>query len=91
MLAGQPAGSGMIVRGLFSVELRDELRGALVGALGWEEVLDRWLGLYPLVARVRSERGRASVRYEAASGAGFAGWVAAVVARTLQEGTWERL
>jgi hypothetical protein len=43
----------------------------------------------PLVARVRSEGRRASVRYEATSGAGFAGWVAAVVARALQEGTWE--
>jgi hypothetical protein len=43
-------------------------------------------------SRPRLEReGRALVRYEAASGAGFAGWVAAVVARALQEGTWERL
>ncbi len=73
------------------VELRDELRGALGGALGWEEVLDRWLGRYPLLARVRSEGGRASVRYEAAPAAGFAGWVAAAVARALEEGTWERL
>jgi hypothetical protein len=30
----------MIVRGLFSVELRDELHRALVGALGCEEVLE---------------------------------------------------
>jgi hypothetical protein len=31
------------------------------------------------------------VRYEAAPEAGFAGWVAAVVARAIEEGTWERL
>lgn len=73
------------------VKMRDDLRGALGGAEGWEGLLDRWLLRYPMVARVRSEGGRATVRYEAAPEAGFAGWVAAVVARALEEGAWERL
>ena len=37
------------------------------------------------------ERGRAAVRYEAALEAGFAGCLAAVVARALEGGAWERL
>ena len=73
------------------VKMRDDLRGALGGAEGWEGMLDRWLLRYPMVARVRSEGGRATVRYEAAPEAGFAGWVAAAVARALEEGAWERL
>lgn len=73
------------------VKMRDDLRGALGGAEGWEGVLDRWLLRYPMVARVRSEGDRAAVRYEAAPEAGFAGWVAAAVARALEEGVWERL
>jgi hypothetical protein len=72
-------------------ELRDDLRRALGGAEGWEGVLDRWLRRYPVVARVRTGEGRATVRYDAAPEAGFAGWVAAVVARALEEGTWGRL
>src|ERR671916_107544 len=41
-------------------EMRDDLRGALGGSEGWEELLDRWLRRYPVVARVRSEGGRAT-------------------------------
>ena len=73
------------------VGMRDDLRGALGGAEGWEGVLDGWLRRYPVIARVRREGGRATVRHEAAGEAGFAGWVAAAVARALEEGAWERL
>ena len=72
-------------------EMRDDLRGALGGSEGWEELLDRWLRRYPTVVRVRSEGGRATVRHEAAPGSGFAGWAAAVVTRALEDGAWERL
>jgi predicted RNA-binding Zn ribbon-like protein len=86
---GVPFGSGDTEELL--AEMRDDLRGALGGAEGWEGVLDRWLRRYPMVARVRSEEGQAAVRYEATPEAGFAGWVASVVAQALEEGAWERL
>jgi hypothetical protein len=73
------------------VRLRDDLRGALDRPQGWEETLNGWLGLYPVVARVANEAGEASVRYETYPGTGFAGWVAAVIAQAVKEGTWGRL
>jgi hypothetical protein len=72
-------------------ELRDDLRETLARSEGWEKTLDGWLRRYPVVARVRREQDRATVRHEAAPEAGFAGWVAAAVARALEESTWERL
>lgn len=72
--------------------LRDDLRGTLDRPDGWEEALDGWLRRYPTVARVASGgEGRATVIHEASPEAGFAGWVAATVARAIEEGTWERL
>ena len=71
--------------------LRGDLRGALGVPEGWKERLNGWLGGYPLVARVVEEDHRASVRYEPAPEAGFAGWVLAAVARSVEDGIFSRL
>ena len=71
--------------------LREDLRGALGAPKGWKEALNGWLGGYPLVARVVEENGEASVRYEPAPEAGFAGRILAAVARSIEDGTFSRL
>ena len=85
---GWPPGSGDTEDLL--VRLRDDLRGALGAAEGWTEALNRWLGGYPLVARVVEEEGL-SVRYEPEAEAGFAGRVLATVARGVEDGTFSRI
>jgi hypothetical protein len=71
--------------------LRGDLRGALDAPEGWAEVLNRWLGGYPLVACVVEEDGGASVRYEPGPEAGFAGRVLAAVVSSVEDGTFFRL
>jgi hypothetical protein len=71
--------------------LREDLRGILSTPEGWTEVLNRWLEGYPLVTRVVEEGGGASVLYEPAPEAGFAGRVLAAVARSVEDGTFSRL
>jgi hypothetical protein len=74
------------------VRLREDLRGALGTPEGWTGSLNGWLGGYPLVAWVVEEGGGgASVRYEPAPQAGFAGRVLAAVARSVEDGTFFRL
>jgi hypothetical protein len=71
--------------------LRGDLRKMLGVPEGWAELLNGWLGDYPLVARVVGEAGSVSVRYEPAPEAGFAGQVLAAVARSVEDGTFSRL
>lgn len=71
--------------------LRGDLRGALGAPESWAEVLNGWLGGYPLVARVVEEDGGASIRYEPGPEAGFAGRVLAAVASSVEDGTFFRL
>jgi hypothetical protein len=71
--------------------LRGDLRGALDAPEGWAVELNAWLRGYPLVARVSDGGGRPSVRYEPSSEGGFAGRVLATVAKSVGDGTWERL
>jgi hypothetical protein len=86
---GWPPGGGDAEE--FLARLRDDLRGALGAPEGWTEVLNGWLEGYPLVARVVGEGRGASVRYEPAPEAGFAGRVLAAVARSVENGTFFRL
>jgi predicted RNA-binding Zn ribbon-like protein len=71
--------------------LREDLRETLVAPEGWTERLNTWLGGYPLVAHVVEEDQGASVQYEPALEANFAGQVLATVARSVEEGTFSRL
>jgi hypothetical protein len=71
--------------------LREDLRGMLGAPEGWTERLNGWLGEYPLVARVVEVDVGASVRYEPAPEAGFAGRVLAAVARSVEDGIFSRL
>ena len=71
--------------------LRGDLRGALGTPEGWTEMLNGWLGGYPLAARVVEEDGVASVRYEPGPGAGFAGQVLAAIAKSVADVTFSRL
>ena len=72
--------------------LREDLRGALGAPEGRVETLNGWFEGYPLVARVVEEDGGgASVRYEPAPEAGFAGRVLSAMARSIEGGTFSRL
>lgn len=86
---GWPPGPGDA--GKLLAKLREDLRGALGTQDGWADALNGWLGGYPLVARVVEKDGGASVRYEPAPEAGFAGRILAAVARSVEDGTFSRL
>jgi hypothetical protein len=73
------------------VRLREDLRGTLGAPEGWTERLNGWLEGYPLVARVVQEDGGASVRYDPAPEAAFAGRILAAVVRSVEDGTFFRL
>lgn len=71
--------------------LREDLRVTLGAPEGWTERLNGWLKGYPLVVHVVEENHGASVRYEPAPEAGFAGRVLAAVVRSVEDGTLFRL
>jgi CGNR zinc finger len=71
--------------------LREDLRAALDAPVGRAETINGWLERYPLAVRLVEVDQGASVRYEPAPEAGFAGRVLAAVTGGVGDGTFSRL